>query len=69
MVSLPMTDRQRESVAKFFWDMSKVGFALLVLGPLAQPEGAPIQRAIFGLAIGLTLGLCGYYIDGRERKA
>ena len=32
------TEKQRENLAKYFWDMSKVAFAVLVAGPFAKPE-------------------------------
>jgi len=31
------TEKQRENLAKYFWDMSKVAFAVLVVGPFANP--------------------------------
>jgi hypothetical protein len=37
-VKIIRTEKQRENLAKYFWDMSKVAFAVFVVGPFAKPE-------------------------------
>ena len=32
------TEKQKDSMAKAFWDMGKVIFTVLVVSPLAKPE-------------------------------
>lgn len=57
------TEKQRENLAKYFWDMSKVAFAVLVAGPFAKPESfSPTGRVV----IGFLLALSGYLLDGME---
>ena len=31
-------EKQKDNVAKFFWDAAKIALAALVLGPIAKPE-------------------------------
>jgi hypothetical protein len=51
------TEKQRENLAKYFWDMSKVAFAVLVAGPFAKPESFSSAGLLIGIAIGLLLAL------------
>jgi hypothetical protein len=60
------TDKQRENLAKYFWDMSKVAFAVLVVGPFARPESFSSAGLIVGVIIGFLLALSGYLLDGME---
>ena len=53
-------------MAKFFWDMAKVAFTLLVIGPFAKPESLSSAGLLVGIAIGLTLAFMGHFLDGRE---
>jgi len=50
------TEKQRENLAKFFWDMAKVAFTFFVITPLAQPQSSGLLRVIAGVAIGFILG-------------
>ena len=59
-------EKQKDNLAKFFWDMTKVSFAVLVLTPLAKPEaGAMISFSIGTLSGGVLLSV-GYLLDGME---
>ena len=60
------TEKQRENPAKFFWDMAKVAFTFFVVAPLAQTQSYGLVRIIAGLAIGFTLAVIGYMLDGRN---
>lgn len=59
-------EKQKDNLAKFFWDMAKVAFTLLVLGPFVKPESLNILGLIVGATIGVALGLWGYLLDGME---
>jgi hypothetical protein len=65
-VKIIRTDKQRENLAKYFWDMSKVAFAVLVVGPFARPESFSSAGLIVGVIIGFLLALSGYLLDGME---
>jgi hypothetical protein len=60
------TEKQRENLAKFFWDMAKVAFTFFVIAPLAQPQPFGLLRVITGVAIGFILVAIGYMRDGRK---
>ena len=60
------TDKQKENLAKFFWDMSKVAFTVLVIGPFATPTSVGLGGLIVGIVIGFLLALWGYLLDGME---
>ena len=59
-------EKQKDNLAKFFWDMAKVAFTLLVLGPFAKPESINLLGLVAGTAIGFALALLGYVLDGME---
>jgi len=60
------TEKQKDNLAKFFWDMSKVAFTLLVIGPFATPESFTSGGFFIGIVIGFVLALSGYLLDGME---
>jgi hypothetical protein len=60
------TEKQKDNLAKFFWDMSKVTFTLLVVGPFARPESFSSAGLLVGIAIGLILAWLGHFLDGME---
>jgi len=60
------TDKQRENLAKYFWDMSKIAFAVFVAGPFAKPESLSFTGLLVGFVIGFLLALLGYLLDGME---
>ena len=60
------TDKQKDNLAKFFWDMAKVAFTLLVVAPFAKPESVSALGLLVGSGIGVILGLWGYILDGME---
>ena len=60
------TEKQRENLAKFFWDMAKVAFTFFVIAPFAQPQTYGLVRAIAGVVAGFTLMVIGYILDSRK---
>jgi hypothetical protein len=65
-VKIIRTEKQKDNLAKFFWDMAKVAFTLLVVGPFAKPESISAFGFLIGSGIGVDLGLWGYILDGME---
>jgi hypothetical protein len=65
-VKIIRTEKQRENLAKYFWDMSTVAFAVFVVGPFAKPESLSAAGLLVGIAIGFILALLGYLLDGME---
>ena len=60
------TEKQRENLAKFFWDMAKIAFTFFVVTPLTQAQSYGVSRVLAGLAVGFTLVIIGYILDGRK---
>lgn len=60
------TEKQKDNLAKFFWDMAKVAFTLLVIGPFAKPESLSSAGFLVGIAIGFILAFMGHFFDGKE---
>ena len=60
------TNKQKDNLAKVFWDMGKVIFTVLVISPLARPEAVSLGSIISGLLVGIFSWILGYLIDGME---
>lgn len=60
------TDKQKDNLAKVFWDMGKVIFTVLVISPLARPSAISIETIVSGLIVGAFSWILGYFIDGME---
>ena len=60
------TEKQKDNLAKFFWDMAKVAFTLLVIGPFATPGSVSSGGLLRGVVVGFLLAFIGYFLDGRE---
>ena len=60
------TDKQKDNLAKVFWDMGKIIFGVLVISPLARPEVLSVGSVVVGLIVGGFSWVLGYLIDGKE---
>jgi len=65
-VRILRSEKQKDNLAKFFWDMAKVSFAVQVLTPLAKPEALQGFSLAVGFTAGFMLALTGYLLDGME---
>lgn len=63
------SEKQKDNVAKFFWDMAKVAFAVQVVTPLAKPEAIQTVSLAVGIIAGFVLALVGYVFDGMEVRS
>ena len=63
------SEKQKDNLAKFFWDMAKVSFAVQVLTPLAKPEALQAFSLTTGFGAGFILAFVGYLLDGMEVRA
>ena len=62
------TEKQKDNLAKFFWDTAKVTLTLILVTPLAQTGGLTFRQGAVGLFATFLLGLAGWLIDGLEVK-
>lgn len=59
-------DKQKDNLAKVFWDMGKVLFTVMVISPFAKSPTVSFRAILIGLLVGVfSLGL-GYLLDGME---
>lgn len=59
-------DKQKDNLAKVFWDMGKVLFTIMVISPFAKSSAVSVKAILIGLLVGVfSLGL-GYLLDGME---
>ncbi|MBI3322713.1 MAG: hypothetical protein HYZ94_03420 [Candidatus Omnitrophica bacterium] len=61
-----MTKRQRENVAKYFYDISKIIFATVVLGNLLATERFNVLSFLLGSVVAYFCLEWGYTLDGKE---
>jgi len=59
-----MKKTQLKNLAKFFWDLSKITYATLVLTPLLKIELYNEILLLSGSALVFLLALVGYILDG-----
>ena len=62
-----MSDRQRESTAKFLYDMAKGIGLIVVVGGLVSGQATWLS-AIMGLIGAITFFFIAYWLEGREEK-
>jgi len=65
-VRILRSEKQKDNLAKFFWDMAKVSFAVQVFTPLTKPEAVQLASLTAGITAGFVLALVGYIFDGME---
>jgi hypothetical protein len=63
------TKEQKDNLAKYCWDISKIAVAALGIAPLAKPETVDLRAIAYGLLIGVLFGLFGYILDGKEVRS
>ena len=62
------TEKQKDNLAKFFWDMAKVILTVIFITPFVQTGGLSFRHGVVGLFATFSLGLAGWLIDGQEVK-
>ncbi|HEV8717176.1 MAG TPA: DUF6722 family protein [Candidatus Binatia bacterium] len=61
-------EKQKDNLAKFFWDDAKIALAALVIGPVTKPEVVQLWVIGIGVLATLAFALLGYLFDGMEVK-
>jgi hypothetical protein len=65
-VKILRTEKQKDNLAKFFWDDAKIALAALVIGPITKPETAQAWVLGAGVLATLAFAVLGYLFDGME---
>jgi hypothetical protein len=68
-VRIIRTEKQKDNLAKYAWDMSKIVVAALAIAPFTKPEAGDFRVVGGGLLAGLLLALGGYLLDGMEIRS
>jgi hypothetical protein len=55
--------KRRENLAKAIYDLGKLVFAALVLGPIVSPEAFSIPRVIAGVFFTALAFVIGFWVD------
>ncbi len=59
-------DKQKDSLAKVFWDMGKVLFTVMVISPFAKSSAVSFSTILIGFLVGVFSLSLGYLLDGME---
>jgi hypothetical protein len=60
------TDKQKDSTAKFFYDIAKVNFAALVIAQIANPSGLKFWVVTLGILATVFPFIMAFILDGKE---
>lgn len=60
------TEKQRENLARFCWNMAQITLGALVVAPLARPETSQVLLVGLGIAAAAVFIVLGYLLDGME---
>ncbi len=63
-----MTTEQQQNLSKYLYDISKIIFATIVLGPLINPISFRIWIIISGSIATVIILLLAYLLDGWRRE-
>lgn len=63
-----MTKEQQQNLAKYLYDISKIIFATIVLGPLIQPVSFKIWIIMSGIIATIIILLFAYLLDGWRKQ-
>jgi len=59
-----MTQKQRDSLSKYLYDISKIIFATLVIGQIIKPEEFKIWIMISGVSFTVLSLILAYLLEG-----
>ncbi|MBI2968600.1 MAG: hypothetical protein HYY40_12425 [Bacteroidetes bacterium] len=62
------TEKQKDNLAKYIYDISKVVFAVAVIGPIAKPESTDKYTLIVGVAFTIIVFIFASIIDSNKFK-
>ncbi len=57
------TEKQKDNLAKYLYDISKVVFTVAVIGPIAKPENVNKFALLFGLLASIIIFTLASIID------
>jgi len=66
MMPLIKTEKQKDNLAKFSYDIAKIILAVTVVGPIAKPETFHFALFTGGFMVTVIFFVCGYMLDANE---
>ncbi len=64
----PMTEKQKNNLAKFFYDIAKIDFAALVVAQFANPSNIRFWTLALGIISTIIPLLIALSLDRKENK-
>jgi len=68
-MALIKTEKQKDSMAKFSYDVAKIILAITVISPIAKPETFHLSLFIGGFVVTTLFFIFGYTLDAKEVKS
>jgi len=65
-MGLIRTEKQKDSLAKFCYDIAKIILAITVISPIAKPESFQVVLFIGGFTVTILLFALGSLLDSKE---
>lgn len=59
-------EKQKDNLAKLLYDFCKIIFAIVVVGPIVQPEKFNLFLFLFGITVSLFFLIFAYKMDKRQ---
>jgi hypothetical protein len=60
------TEKQKDNLAKFSYDIAKIILAVTVISPIARPETFYLSLFIGGFVVSTLFFIFGYMLDAKE---
>lgn len=60
------SEKQKDNLAKFFYDLAKINFAALVIAQIASPSGFKFWILVMGILATIIPLIVGLTLDGKE---
>jgi len=63
------TEKQKDNLAKFSYDIARIILAITVISPIAKPETFHFTLFIGGFVVTMLFFVFGYVLDAKEVKS
>ncbi len=67
-MALIKTEKQKDNMAKFSYDIAKIILAVTVVSPIAKPETFHLSLFVGGFIVTMLFFILGYILDAKEVK-
>jgi hypothetical protein len=67
-MALIKTEKQKDNMARFSYDIAKIILAVTVVSPIAKPETFHLSLFVGGFIVTMLFFVLGYILDAKEVK-